>query len=480
MKKYVSVLLAVIMLFSLLLPIYAYAGVSYSVDSASLLQEGDYDIYDSGYSSDNASISDNAKTAILNGLRNVSSSINLSSYRIKISDFKVAYTSLINDNPDLFYVSSSYSYSYTGDYIKSLTPGYAMTKAEIENAKIIFNNGVNKALSLIDDSMTDEQRVLVIHDYLCTIARYPKDISNDQYIWHSAYGIFYNGDTVCAGYSLAFSYLMKKLNIPSVYVISDKMTHAWNAVQIDGDWYYLDLTFDDLGYFGDFNVYGSFLHRYFLKSEEKFSSEYCSYHNDFIKPDYVVCDSTKYDDYFWNDLTTNIEVIDGDYYYLSTQSNSYRYANIIKRDLQGNQKKLLSSAEEIYYTYSSLSSSAKDPDGVSHTINFYDYLIRLEKLDNRLYISSYCDLNTYSQELGLNHIYSTSSTVNTSNLIVGLGVENGDIITQRRGDSGAIVTHDRMNYFRQYFDTSASYNNYADKDNNGYINAIDYLLITRK
>lgn len=478
MKKYVSLLLAIIMLFSVSLPVIAYAGTSYSVDSVALLQEDDFDIYEEGYSSQNANITDSAKNAIINGLRNVSATISLSLYRITISDFKIAYTSIINDNPEFFYVSSSYGYSYSGSYIKSVTPGYSMDKSEIEDAKIIFNNGVNSALSLVDETMTDEQKVVTIHDYLCTISRYPKDISNDQNIWHSAYGIFYNGDTVCAGYSLAFSYLMNRLGIPSVYVISDSMKHAWNAVQIDGSWYYLDLTFDDLGYFGDFNIRGAMLHRYFLKSEETFSSEYCTYHNEFKKPDYVVCENTKYDDYFWNDLTTNIKVVGGKYYYLST-SSSTRYANLVERDMDGNQSNLLSTADEIYYTYSSLSSSATDSSGASHSIPFKDYLIRLDYMDARFYISSYNYVYSFAPNDKLYYVFKSSDTISTSTLFVGLGNDGDNIITQVRGENGVSVVRNKIDYFKAYFAPSGEYNNYVDIDNNGYLNAIDYLLITK-
>lgn len=476
MKKYISIILSVVLLCSLAMPICAYANVGFSSDSVALLQEDDYDIYEESYSSQYATVSTSAKNAILDGLRNVSETISLSAYRITIADFKVAYTSIINDNPDLFYVSSSYGYSFSGNYIRSVTPGYAMSSSEIENAKIIFNNGVNKALSMVDNRMTDEQKVLVIHDYLCSISRYPKDISNDQNIWHSAYGIFYNGDTVCAGYALAFSYLMQRLNIPSVYVISDKMKHAWNAVQIDGDWYYLDLTFDDLGYFGDYNINGAMLHRYFLKSEEKFSSEYCSFHNEFMKPDYVSCNNTKYDDYFWNDLTTNITVVDGDYYYLSTNLSKSRYANLVKRDIYGNEQNLLDINQEIYFTYSSLSSSAVDSNGVSHTIPFYDYLIRLMYYDNRFYISSYTSIYSYNLNGDLYELFKSADVVNTFNLYIGLDYVNGNVIGLVRGDNGIIRTYDRMSYFKDYWDMG-QYNNYADMDNNGYLNAIDYLLI---
>lgn len=481
MKKYISVTLIVITVICAIMPFYVFAGIGVESDSVALLQEGDYDIYnadDNGNIIRSSSIASNACIdKIYNGLKNVSSTIsNLSTYKVSLADMKVLYSSIINDHPDLFYVSSSISFRYseiTG-YVSSITPQYAMTSSEISDAKIVFNNGVNKALALIDSSMNDVQKALVLHDYLCTIARYPNSASSGQYdneLYHSAYAIFKDGDTVCAGYALAYSYLLQMVGVPCVYVSSDFMSHAWNAVQLDGEWYYVDLTYDDIGYYGDYNVNSAMHHRCFLKSEEMLSSEYCFCHSDYIKPSEVVCVSTKYDDYFWNDIDTNIFVVNGEYYYPSLNIST-KTATINKRDANGNDKVLSNKFDFYYFT---LTSTVVDSDG-EHSVSFNEPLVRMIYYDNRFYITAMNKL--YSLDLnGDFYIVYTADKLTTMSIFIGIDNVKSGVVLQSRSNIGDPLVLKQMDYFMDCFKNNAKYNNFADKDNNGYLNAIDYLLI---
>ena len=62
----------------------------------------------------------------------------------------------------------------------------------------------------------------------------------------SAYSALVNGQTVCAGYARAFQYLMQQLGIPCYYCRGySGENHAWNIVELYGDYYNVDLTWDD-------------------------------------------------------------------------------------------------------------------------------------------------------------------------------------------------------------------------------------------
>lgn len=483
MKKIIAIFLSVITLCTVALPFYVYANVGVLSDNASLLQEGNYDFYftdeESGKVVDNASLNVEGFTKkVITGLTNVSSNItNLLSYNISTTDFKVIYSNIINDNPDLFYVSSSYTYYFDkdSDCITSILPRYALTKSEVASAKLVFNQGVQKALSVVDDSMTNVQKALVIHDFLCSIARYPHDYNSEML--HSAYGIFYNGDTVCAGYSLAYSYLMHYLDIPCYYVSSPSMQHAWNAVYVDDAWYYVDLTYDDIGYFGEYNTYGAMHHRCFLKSEQMFRQEYCFLHYDMLTPEEVVCDSTKYDDYFWNDVDTNIEVVNGKYYYPKLNLST-RYAKFETRDVEGNSLSL--SNTSFKFTYSSLTSKSEDENKVEHEIDFYEPFVRLKYADDKFYLSAYDSLYSISDKGKTYKIYSSGkSSVSSADMIIGMDMIDSNISIQKYKAIATPLVLDKLEYFKSYFGSKNDYNNYADVDNNEYINAIDYLLITR-
>ncbi len=68
---------------------------------------------------------------------------------------------------------------------------------------------------------------------------------------HTAYGSLVLGKAVCDGYSLGFELIMSRLGIPAMIVTgmggsaNNMGGHAWNIVNIDGNWYELDTTRDD-------------------------------------------------------------------------------------------------------------------------------------------------------------------------------------------------------------------------------------------
>lgn len=229
-KRILCILLTVISVISLLVPIAAYAATGREELEIELLQEGDFSLPSSQSENTGNSIQrtstafDNeAQEFLYNKMMECSDSFSLYSYKIKKDDFRDIYCDVINDNPDLFYVSSSVNYSYykTSGYIAYVYPEYTLSADKIESAKLIFNQGVEKALSVVDDTMTDLQKALVIHDYVCDLATYPDDaIENDKSDYHSAYGFFYNRRVVCAGYALAYSHLMHQLGIECEYIAS--------------------------------------------------------------------------------------------------------------------------------------------------------------------------------------------------------------------------------------------------------------------
>ena len=98
-----------------------------------------------------------------------------------------------------------------------------------------------------------ERQLLKLHDYIIQEAEYnTKDISYMSADDYSAYGVLINKVGVCSSYSKAMQLLASKLDIDCLYVSGyssnnqgRRQSHAWNKVLIDGDWYNMDLTWDD-------------------------------------------------------------------------------------------------------------------------------------------------------------------------------------------------------------------------------------------
>ena len=177
MKKISCIILSLILLISVFAPLAVYANTDLAQDNVPLLQEGEViDTFSPKYSISDSTLA-TAQDIIYDGLINVKSYFDLSSYKIPIPEFLLIYSNVINDNPELFYVSSNIQYGYyeSNNTVASVYPKYSCTSAEIEAAKDEYNLGMAKALSLVDDTMTDLQKAIVIHDYICSKAIYPTD-----------------------------------------------------------------------------------------------------------------------------------------------------------------------------------------------------------------------------------------------------------------------------------------------------------------
>lgn len=116
-------------------------------------------------------------------------------------------------------------------------------KATYSEAQRIISN-------LIDPSMTEFDKELAIHDYLVINIQYDRENYNAKTIpdvSHTAYGALINKIAVCDGYAQAANLLLNMVDVESKLVtgIAGEF-HQWNIVKIDGDYYYLDVTFDDL------------------------------------------------------------------------------------------------------------------------------------------------------------------------------------------------------------------------------------------
>ena len=111
---------------------------------------------------------------------------------------------------------------------------------------------------------TDYDTVLNVHKYLIEHFDYDDSTSMKN---HTDIDGFKDGVMVCSGYGLAAYYLLNKMGVETRIITGyggegdGPSNHMWNMVKVDGQWYNLDITWDDLG--GDHISYN-----YFLKNEE--------------------------------------------------------------------------------------------------------------------------------------------------------------------------------------------------------------------
>lgn len=118
--------------------------------------------------------------------------------------------------------------------------------------------------SLISEGMSELEKELVIHKYMCEHISYDGEalenakmnqmkkadkVYRDSF---TAYGALINGKAVCAGYAGAFKLLADKAGLENIIVtgsLEGGLSHEWNKVNIDGAWYVVDVTNNDTQFY---------------------------------------------------------------------------------------------------------------------------------------------------------------------------------------------------------------------------------------
>lgn len=141
-----------------------------------------------------------------------------------------------------FYDTKNIGYSFTDSYI-DITVENIYSPAQILELQGEIDDILN---TIITGSMTTNEQIKAVHDYVVNNSVYDEECFNNPATCdndHNAYGVLFDNNAVCEGYSHAVDILLRALRIPSLRISSE--THQWNGVFIDGEWLHLDATWDD-------------------------------------------------------------------------------------------------------------------------------------------------------------------------------------------------------------------------------------------
>lgn len=100
---------------------------------------------------------------------------------------------------------------------------------------------------------TDAEKVLAIHKWVTENIYYDYPLLGADHPWPTAQTVFDKKSYVCSGYTILFQALCWAQKIPCVAVAGPTRNgyHAWNAVQVDGEWSWVDATWDTFNkYYG--------------------------------------------------------------------------------------------------------------------------------------------------------------------------------------------------------------------------------------
>lgn len=129
---------------------------------------------------------------------------------------------------------------YYGNKVEwNATVNYDLTAEE--NAIVLGK--IDQIINTIPDNATESEKVKFVNDYLVVHTAYNVNSKANP---HTPYSVLMNGEGVCEGYALAALLMFEALDIEAKYVVGNAGgPHAWNLVKVDGQWYHLDITWND-------------------------------------------------------------------------------------------------------------------------------------------------------------------------------------------------------------------------------------------
>lgn len=166
--------------------------------------------------------------------------------------------------------------------------------------KEIYDKATEIIAKVITPEMSEYDKELAIHNYLLLNVAYDYDnyqnntIPTDSY---SPYGALLKGTAVCQGYAETAKLLLNMAGIEA-HIVSGTANgggHAWNKVKIGGEYYNLDVTWDDPVP----DVAGRLTYSYFNVTDEELRADHT------WEDELPAADKTTYNYYEVNHLTVN-------------------------------------------------------------------------------------------------------------------------------------------------------------------------------
>lgn len=223
---------------------------------------------------------------------------------LAFDDIYIVKEAVIADHPEAFWVMSNYTVKnnfHDGNYLV-LYSKYSAD--ELTEMFVELKNAIVPILQQIPDDANELSRELIIHDALIDAVSYDFDAAeadDSSLDAFNVYGALVKHKAVCTGYAGAAKMLYNLVGIEcrTAVGMSKNTGHMWNQVRIDGDWYNLDVTWDDSAADSDilysrynyFNLTDERLARNH-KTGENYSQMVCEYTEDEV---YVTSDLYNFD-----------------------------------------------------------------------------------------------------------------------------------------------------------------------------------------
>lgn len=207
------------------------------------------------------------------------------------NSFQLSINALTFDNPELFYLDVTKIYLLTEITTRAFSKTYKVAiggngnsylSDDFSNSEIARNSieMVEQCKNAIIDGCRDldtVEKIRYVNNYLVDNTEYDMNAGGNIY---NIYGTLIGKRAVCEGYARSCKYILDDLGIPCIIAcgIGKNSTgatesHAWNYVQVDGNWYALDVTWND-PIITNGRMTDAIRYEYFLNGANKFFADH--------------------------------------------------------------------------------------------------------------------------------------------------------------------------------------------------------------
>ncbi len=174
--------------------------------------------------------------------------LNFEDLGLSKDDAQAVWKTYRDDNPLYYWISSMVGVSDKWLYMMA-DADYAIGTDRIETNGELYQN-VSGYLSMLPIDATDYEVALLLHDAMIDAIDYAYDNQGnpETEAWaHNIIGVFDGRGAVCEGFARAYQLLLNFKGVDCLFVTGESrgQGHAWNVIRLDGEWYGVDVTWDD-------------------------------------------------------------------------------------------------------------------------------------------------------------------------------------------------------------------------------------------
>lgn len=160
---------------------------------------------------------------------------------------------VLDDYPEIFWCDADTDMTYEsrgfwGEEYLIVYPEYPYSKEEVEKRKQEMEAMTEECIEACKEKKSDYEKVKYVYEYIIDTVEYVDDAPDNQNLYSS----LVSKKSVCAGYAQGVQYLLERAGVWCNTVggqaldENDKFGgHAWNIVQCDDEYYYVDATWGD-------------------------------------------------------------------------------------------------------------------------------------------------------------------------------------------------------------------------------------------